>query len=141
MIPDAGAVLNVVLGEWADSQPVPLALPNVPFTPPAGPYLAAHDLPARPVAIDLAQQCKVYSGIYQVNVSVPKGTGATTAKQLAALVAGLFPSGAGFPGDGVTVWVNNEPAISPGLIAGAAYTIPISFRYRVDVSPPSYPAD
>lgn len=138
MIPDAGFVLNKVLGAWAEGAGVPMAIENVGFTPARAPYVAAYDMPATPVAIDLAQQCKVYTGIYQISVSAPKGNGAEALKVLARDVAALFPiEGAGFPADGFTVWVDTVPAIMPGVTAGEWYTIPVSFRYRVHLSPAS----
>jgi hypothetical protein len=138
MIPDAGLVLNRVLGAWAEGTGVPMAIENVGFTPARVPYVAAYDMPATPVAIDLAQQCKVYTGIYQITVSAPKGSGAEKVKRLAREVADLFSTvGAGFPGDGFTVWIDTEPAIMPGLITGEWYAVPVSFRYRIHISPTS----
>lgn len=76
MIPDIATALAARLGEWADAEGIPVAWENVPFTPPSdGLYLAVHDMPATPRTVDLGLRCRIYSGVYQINVVAPAGTG------------------------------------------------------------------
>lgn len=134
MIPDTCAAIDAVLGVWADDQNLPVAWENVPFTPPDGPYLAAYDMPATAYSIDLASECRVYPGVYQINVVVPVGTGRATARALVRQVIEQFPEGRQFDGDGFTAWVHTPPSALPGIRSGTAYTIPISFTYRAHVA-------
>lgn len=91
MIPDIAAALAARLGEWADAEGIPVAWENVPFTPPSdGLYLAVHDMPATPRTVDLGLRCRIYSGVYQINVVAPAGTGRTDVVALADRVAELF---------------------------------------------------
>lgn len=94
MIPDIAAALAARLGEWADAEGIPVAWENVPFTPPSdGFYLAVHDMPATPRTLDLGLRCRIYSGVYQINVVAPVGKGRTDVVALADRVAELFPEG------------------------------------------------
>ncbi|WP_320750897.1 phage tail tube protein [Enterobacter roggenkampii] len=84
MIPDIAAALAARLGEWADTEGIPVAWENVPFTPPSnGIYLAVHDMPATPRTLDLGLRCRIYSGVYQINVVAPVGIGRSAADDIA----------------------------------------------------------
>lgn len=135
MIPDITTALETMLGTWADGEGVPLALDNIQFDPPTdGLYLISHDMPARPYSIDLAGECRVYPGVYQVSVVAPAGNGKALARALARRVAALFPENQEIPGDGFSAWVTSPPAIYPGVPDGVSYTIPVSINYRADIS-------
>lgn len=135
MIPDITTALEAMLGAWADGEGVPVAWDNIQFDPPADAlYLVSHDLPARPYSIDLAGGCRVYPGVYQVNVVAPVGSGKAHAKALARRIAALFPENQEIPGDGFTAWVTAPPTIYPGIPDGVSYTVPVSISYRAEIS-------
>lgn len=134
MIPDIATVLAARLGEWADAEGIPVAWENIEFTPPsAGLYLAAYDMPATPRTLDLGLRCRTYSGVYQVNVVAPAGTGRSDAEALARQVAALFPEGQEMQGDGFTCWITSTPAIFRGIPTSVSYSIPVSLNYRADI--------
>ncbi|WP_318387711.1 phage tail terminator-like protein [Enterobacter sp.] len=135
MIPDITTALEAMLGIWADGEGVPVAWDNIQFDPPADVlYLVSHDLPARPYSIDLAGDCRVYPGVYQVNVVAPAGGGKSQARAMARRIAALFPENQEIPGDGFTAWVTAPPAIYPGIPDGVSYTVPVSISYRAEIS-------
>ena len=135
MIPDITTALEAVLGAWTEGEGVPVAWDNIQFEPPTDAlYLVSHDMPARPYSIDLAGNCRVYPGVYQVNVVAPAGNGKAQARALARQIADLFPENQEITGDGFSAWVTSPPAIYPGIPDGVSYTIPVSINYRADIS-------
>ncbi|RVT23536.1 phage tail terminator-like protein, partial [Enterobacter hormaechei] len=103
MIPDIASALAARLGAWADAEGILVAWENVPFTPPASEmYLAVHDMPVTPRSIDLGLRCWTYSGVYQINVVAPAGSGRTSVVALAGRVAELFPEGLEIAGKDLT---------------------------------------
>ncbi|VYU55985.1 hypothetical protein [Metakosakonia massiliensis] len=135
MIPDITTALEAILGTWAESEGVPVAWENIQFEPPTdGLYLISHDMPARPYSIDLAGECRVYPGVYQVSVVAPAGNGKAQARTLARRVAELFMENEEIPGDGFSAWVTSPPAIYPGVPDGVSFTVPVSINYRADIS-------
>lgn len=134
MIPDIASAIAARLGKWADAANITVAWENIEFTPPAtGIYLAIHDMPATPRTLDLGLNCRVYSGVYQVNVVAHAGTGRSDAVALARQVATLFPEGQDIQGDGFTCWITSTPAIFRGIPTAVSYTIPVSLNYRADI--------
>lgn len=135
MIPDITTAFEAVLGTWADSEGVPVAWDNVQFEPPTDAlYLVSHDMPAKPYSIDLAGECRIYPGVYQVNIVAPAGSGKANARLLARRIAALFTENKEVTGDGFSAWVTSPPAIFPGVADGVSYTIPVSINYRADIS-------
>ncbi|MFZ5265805.1 DUF4128 domain-containing protein [Enterobacter roggenkampii] len=135
MIPDIASALAARLGTWADAEGISVAWENVPFTPPANEmYLAVHDMPATPRTMDLGLRCRIYSGVYQINVVAPVGTGRTDVVALADRVAELFPEGQEIEGRGFTCWIDQTPGVFRGITTSVSYTVPVSLNYRADIS-------
>ncbi|ENY3728281.1 DUF4128 domain-containing protein [Enterobacter kobei] len=135
MIPDIAAALAARLGECADAEGIPVAWENVPFTPPSdGLYLAVHDMPTTPRTLDLGLRCRIYSGVYQINVVAPVGIGRTDVVALADRVAELFPEGQEIEGRGFTCWIDQTPGVFRGITTSVSYTVPVSLNYRADIS-------
>ncbi|WP_449541130.1 DUF4128 domain-containing protein [Enterobacter ludwigii] len=135
MIPDIAAALAARLGEWADAEGIPVAWENVPFIPPSdGLYLAVHDMPATPRTLDLGLRCRIYSGVYQINVVAPVGIGRTDVVALADRVAELFPEGQEIAGKDFTCWISSAPGIFRGVPTPVSYTVPVSLNYRADIT-------
>ena len=135
MIPDIASALAARLGAWADAEAISVAWENVPFTPPANEmYLAVHDMPVTPRTIDLGLRCRIYSGVYQINVVAPVGIGRTDVLALADRVAELFPEGQEIEGRGFTCWIDQTPGVFRGITTSVSYTVPVSLNYRADIS-------
>ena len=135
MIADIAAALAARLGEWADAEGITVAWENVPFTPPSdGLYLIVHDMPATPRTVDLGLCCRIYSGVYQINVVAPAGSGRNSVFALAGRVAELFPEGQAIAGNGFTCWISSEPGIFRGIPTPVSYTVPVSLNYRADIT-------
>ncbi|BBJ63338.1 DUF4128 domain-containing protein [Enterobacter asburiae] len=135
MIPDIASALAARLGAWADAEGISVAWENVPFTPPANEmYLAVHDMPVTPRTIDLGLRCRTYSGVYQINVVAPAGSGRTSVVALADRVAELFPEGQEIEGRGFTCWIDQTPGVFRGITTSVSYTVPVSLNYRADIS-------
>ena len=135
MIPDIASALAARLGTWADAEGISVAWENVPFTPPANEmYLAVYDMPATPRTVDLGLRCRIYSGVYQINVVAPVGTGRTDVVSLADRVAELFPEGQEIEGRGFTCWIDQTPGVFRGITSSVSYTVPVSLNYRADIS-------
>lgn len=123
---------------------LPVAWPNIPFTPPdSSPYGRVYVLPAQTVGQDLGGQLRTYQGILQINVIAPAGSGVNQARGLALSIADAFPEGLPLVGGDLTVYINGPPQIrSPiqdrptsapsGSSGSITYTTPISMQYRAD---------
>ena len=134
MIPDIASALAARLGAWADAEGISVAWENVPFTPPANEmYLAVHDMPVTPRTIDLGLRCRTYSGVYQINVVAPAGSGRTSVVALADRVAELFPEGQEIEGRGFTCWIDQTPGVFRGITTSVSYIVPVSLNYRADI--------
>lgn len=134
MTPDVQTALDAWLGAWADDAGIPVAWPNIPFTPPDGAYLRVNFLPAKPYSVDLTGECVVYPGIYQVTVVSLAGRGRSQAMKLAGLVAELFHDGVEMEGDGFTVYVSAPPAVMPPAARPTTWETPVSISWRVNLS-------
>lgn len=128
----------------AESLGLPIAWPNIAFTPPDdAPYGRVYVLPAQTVGQDLEGQLHTYQGILQLNIIAPAGSGVTLARGLATSVADAFPEGLPLVDGDLTVYINGPPQVrqpiqdrptsSPnGTTGSITYTIPVSMQYRAD---------
>lgn len=128
----------------AESLGLPIAWPNIAFTPPDdAPYGRVYVLPAQTVGQDLEGQLRTYQGILQLNIIAPAGGGVTLARGLAKSVADAFPEGIPLVDGDLTVYINGPPQVrqpiqdrptsAPNGSSGSiTYTIPVSMQYRSD---------
>ncbi|EHN8804329.1 hypothetical protein FD827_03285 [Klebsiella pneumoniae] len=128
----------------AESLGLPIAWPNIAFTPPDdAPYGRVYVLPAQTVGQDLEGQLRTYQGILQLNIIAPAGGGVTLARGLAKSVADAFPEGLPLVDGDLTVYINGPPQVrqpiqdrptsSPnGTTGSITYTTPVSMQYRAD---------
>ncbi|BBW27154.1 phage tail terminator-like protein [Enterobacter bugandensis] len=96
--------------------------------------VAVHDMPVTPRTIDLGLRCRTYSGVYQINVVAPAGSGRTSVVALADRVAELFPEGQEIEGRGFTCWIDQTSGVFRGITTSVSYTVPVSLNYRADIS-------
>ncbi|HAY5548374.1 TPA: hypothetical protein J0A54_001990 [Escherichia coli] len=128
----------------AESLGLPIAWPNIAFTPPDdAPYGRVYVLPAQTVRQDLEGQLRTYQGILQLNIIAPAGSGVTLARGLTKSVADAFPEGLPLVDGNLTVYINGPPQVrqpiqdrptsAPNGSSGSiTYTIPVSMQYRAD---------
>ena len=128
----------------AESLGLPIAWPNIAFTPPdEAPYGRVYVLPAQTVGQDLEGQLRTYQGILQLNIIAPAGSGVTLARGLTKSVADAFPEGLPLVNGDLTVYINGPPQVrqpiqdrptsSPNGSSGSiTYTTPVSMQYRAD---------
>ena len=128
----------------AESLGLPIAWPNIAFTPPDdAPYGRVYVLPAQTVGQDLEGQLRTYQGILQLNIIAPAGSGVTLARGLTKSVADAFPEGLPLVDGNLTVYINGPPQVRQpiqdrptsapnGSRGSITYTIPVSMQYRAD---------
>lgn len=115
---DPAVVAELILARAASlsvgSPALPIAMPDVPFTPPTnGKYLRVSLFSNAPAWEGLASG-RMDQGLLQVSVVWPKGKGLIKAREAAAKVMEHFPKGLTLSGDGVRVKINRQPwAASP----------------------------
>lgn len=137
---DVTTHLESRLAAWAAARtpPMPVAWPNVHFKPPANQvFVAAHHLRAPARSHDLGGQHRQWGGIFQITVSLPAGTGAAAAGQIAAELETVFPM---VPprstAQGAVVTVLQPVSTGPVLPDGERTTVPLSVRYTAQVYTP-----
>lgn len=111
------------------------AFENVTFTPTAGtPYQRANLLPNTPD--NAVQGAAMYfdKGIFQVTLAYPMGSGPNAAETRAQAVRDWFRRGTSLVEGSVTVHVTNTPRISPALIDGDRFCIPVSVPYLAQIN-------
>lgn len=111
---------------------LPIAWENVQFTQPATAYLKSYLLKAPTGSDDLKGDHRVYEGVYQVSVFVPKGQGPQAAETLAAELATLFPLNLRLTSGSFTVQIIEPCSEGPAVQGDTHYMIPVSFKYRAD---------
>lgn len=118
------------LDTWASAQSIDVAWENAEYDPSEGvAYVRAHLVPAQTKQLFLDQTGRKYSGLFQVNLTMPIGTGAGAAE---ALVESLDSTFAGsFEQDGVRITLLTPMSPAPALPVADRYVIPVSAEYRV----------
>lgn len=107
---------------------------NVPFTPVDGtPYQRAYLMPAQPENPTIGALLQRLSGVYQINLFYPTGTGSSAAMTRALAIRARFPRGLTMTAGGVTVSVIETPEIGGGTVVGDRYLVPVRVRYRTSV--------
>ncbi|MGO3447571.1 MAG: DUF4128 domain-containing protein [Kluyvera intermedia] len=112
---------------------LPVAWPNLPFTPPdSSPYGRVYVLPAQTVGQDLEGHMRTYQGILQLNIIIPAGSGVSQARGLAKSIADAFPEGLPLVDGDLTVYINGPPQIRQPIQGSIDITHPVSMQYRAD---------
>lgn len=112
---------------------LPVAWPNLPFTPPdSSPYGRVYVLPAQTFGQDLEGQLRTYQGILQLNIIAPAGSGVTQARGLAKSLSDAFPEGLPLVNGDLTVYINGPPQVRQPIQDDVNQTTPISMQYRAD---------
>jgi hypothetical protein len=118
------------LDTWATANSVSIAWENHEFEPVADQvYAEARLLPARTKDLFMDQTGRDYTGIFQVNLSMPLGTGAAAAMTLIDSLDDAFPGS--FTQGGIRVTLISPMSPAPALPVPDRYVVPVSTEYRV----------
>ena len=108
---------------------LPVAMPDVPFTPPAdGKYLRV-DLFTNAPFWEGLKSGKIDQGLLQVTVVWPRNTGAIAIRRAVADVLAYFPKGLALFAPGTRVRVNKEPWEASPIIEDDKTSIPITISW------------
>jgi hypothetical protein len=120
------------LKTWADARTpaLPVAWENVPFTPPVGRYARAFLLPARTQSETLNRSHRAYRGIFQVNLCMAVGSGASGAESLLSSLDAAFAQT--FTQGGLRIFLTAPFSAAAAIQAEDRYIVPVSAQYRAD---------
>lgn len=123
------------LKAWADAQTpaIPVAWENVAFDPPAGRYVRAHLLPTPARHLGLDGTGRELHGIFQVDLCMPIGTGAGSARVLADSLDAAFSLS--ILQDGLRIWLLAPLSAAPPIQQPDRYVVPVSATYKAFVTP------
>jgi len=121
---------ETTLKTWADAQTpsIPVAWENVEFNPPAGRYVRAKLLPNETQSTFLDGSGRTRVGIFQVDLTMPIGTGAGSARTLAASLDAAFA--VTMVQDGLRIWLTSPMSAASGITHGDRFIVPVSGHYK-----------
>lgn len=123
------------LAAWAKARSPALrvAYEGVTFTPTNNEtYLRAYTLPAGTNTNTLAGDHHAYTGVFQVSIVTPSGSGSGAAEGIADEIADLFPVYLRLTKADFEVMVLTPVEPSPSITEDTNYTVAASFQYRAD---------
>ncbi len=108
---------------------------NAAFSPPAAttPYQQVNILFAEPENPTYGGSFYRERGILQVTLLYPLQSGPNAAEARAELIRSTFYRGANFINSGVTVTVEKTPEISPGIVDGGMWRVPVKIRFYANI--------
>lgn len=124
--------LETALKTYADAQSLSVAWENVEFSQPEGAYLRANMLPAETQSADIGRINRRYSGVFQVAVVFPTGTGPGAAEAIVAGIASAFSPATPLTAGGLSVWITQPLSQGPALPERDRFVIPCSLPYAAD---------
>lgn len=125
------------LTDWAAARTPALriAYEGAAFMPADGEtYLKAFAIPAGTGSNTLAGDHHVYTGVFQVSIVTPSGSGPGMAEGLADELAELYPLYLRLSRGDFEVIVLTPVEPSPGIPDDTTYTVAASFQYRADTN-------
>jgi len=134
------ALIETRLSDWAADNELPVAWENLAFTPPTDatgnplPYLKFNLLPAQTRSDDLAGQLRAWSGIAQIAIFVPSGSGPRAAEDLVGQLDALYPCQTYIASTAIKVLIQTPVTAGNGFNDDAYYAVPAYFQYRADAS-------
>lgn len=129
------AALESRLKTWADAQApaIPCAWENVPYLPTVGArYLRPYMIPAATYDAAVTADITRYTGIFQVSIYMPEGTGAGAAETIAESLIALYPITISIDKSGLNIVIERTPSIGTAMHDEGWRVLPVSIRYRVD---------
>ena len=119
------------------SPALPIAWPNVNFTPPDANtgYIRAQLFPATAEQTTLGTDGQNrHTGIFQVDVIWPENQGLTAPTEKAGAIADHFKRGTLLTTDSIALRIDQPPLVRGIIVDGGTIQIPIDVRYTVDAS-------
>ncbi|MGY2285165.1 phage tail terminator-like protein [Pseudomonas gingeri] len=108
---------------------------NTAYAPADGEtYLRAFTIPGDTASNTLSGDHRLFTGVFQVSIIAPAGTGKAKTNPLVADLTGLFPLYARDTKGAITVVTMSPVDPGPGIAGDSTYTVPISFSYRSDTN-------
>jgi hypothetical protein len=128
--------LESALDTWATAQSLSVAWENVEFTPTAGTaYARSYLLPADTESLFLDRTDRAYTGVYQITLCMPEGTGPAAADALVASLDAAFSPATPLTAGGVTVTLRQPISRGPQLPGEPGmYAVPVSCYYAAHVT-------
>ncbi|MGY2199028.1 phage tail terminator-like protein [Pseudomonas gingeri] len=119
----------------ARTEAIKVVFENVQYEPADGEtYLRAFALPGDTASNTLGGDHRLFTGVFQVSIIAPAGTGKTKTNPLVAEFTTLFPLYARDTKAGLTVVTMSPVDPGPGIPDPPTYTVPVSFEYRADIA-------
>ncbi len=120
------------------SPAMPIAWPNVDYTPGDDGYLRVDHLPNTTAQATLGTTGKNrHRGIFQIAVHWPKGQGRTKPTDAADSIIAWFKRGTSLTENGVIVRVDAPPSLGPSMVDGEFFMMPISVPYTAEANNPT----
>lgn len=132
------SIYEAKLIDWnaVRSEKLKIVFENIAYTPAAGEtYLRAFTIPGDTASNTLGGDHRLFTGVFQVSIIAPAGTGKTKTNSIAAELTDLFPLYARDTKNGFVVTPMTPVDTGPGIIGDSTYTVPLSFSYRSDTTP------
>lgn len=119
----------------ARSDKLKIVFENTAYTPTAGEtYLRAFTIPGDTASNTLGGDHRLYTGVFQVSIIAPAGTGKAKTNPITSELVDLFPLYARHTKGAVTVVTMSPVDPGPGITGDSTYTVPVSFLYRADTN-------
>ena len=119
----------------ARTEAIKVVFENVQYEPAdCETYLRAFALPGDTASNTLGGDHRLLTGVFQVSIIAPAGTGKTMTNPIAAELTGLFPLYARDTKGQLTVVTMSPVDPGPGITGDSTYTVPVSFLYRADTN-------
>ncbi|KWV85334.1 MULTISPECIES: phage tail terminator-like protein [Pseudomonas] len=120
----------------ARSEKLKIVFENTAYTPAAGEtYLRAFTIPGDTASNTLGGDHRLYTGLFQVSIISPAGTGKAKTNPIAAEITALFPLYVRDVKNSFVVTPMTPVDVGPGITGDSSYTVPLSFSYRSDTTP------
>ena len=119
----------------ARAEPIKVVFENIQYDPADGEtYLRAFTIPGDTASNTLGGDHRLFTGVFQVSIIAPAGTGKTKTNPIAVELTDLFPLYARDTKGAVTVVTMSPVDPGPGITGDSTYTVPVSFLYRADTN-------
>lgn len=131
------SIYEAKLIAWNSARPEKLKIvfENMPYTPTAGEtYLRAFTIPGDTASNTLGGDHRLYTGVFQVSIICPAGTGKAKTNPISAELIALFPLYVRDVKNGFVVTPMTPVDVGPGITGDSIYTVPLSFSYRSDTN-------
>lgn len=132
------SIYEAKLIAWNNARPQKLKIvfENMAYTPAADEtYLRAFTIPGDTASNTLGGDHRLFTGVFQVSIIAPAGTGKSKTNPIVVELASLFPLYVRDTKADFVVIVMSPVDQGPGITGDTSYTVPVSFSYRADTTP------